>query len=150
MEEELKLLKNFETPDKVFYSTIYFLSEWKCEENVHSLDSEEPASGLNNCHIVTVEEVGNNEEGSVIGSAVLGFLKEGEPADKAVKLDNLAIPEYLWDKRIMNKLTEYWKSDKFNGEGVDFQNPTIRCKVKKGLQGLQQATLGYWKQKVWR
>ena len=80
----------------------------------------------------------NEEEEAMIVDVVSGVLKEGEPADKAVKSENLAIPEHLLDDCIISKLTEHWKSDKYKykGEGPNLQDPFIRNKVKKGLRGL--------------
>ena len=93
-----------------------------------------------------MEEVEDDNKGeAMMENMASGVLKQREPADKAVKSDDLAVPVHLWDNHIMAK---YRESNNYEGEGVDLQDPIIRWKLKKGLKGLQRAALRFWKWKV--
>ena len=60
-----------------------------------------------------------------------------EPADKAVKADDSAVPEHLWDDRIITKLMDHWEEKGLLEEKADLNDPVTRFRFRRGLQKLR-------------
>ena len=145
-ESELQLLKEVKIPGKIFYSALYPLSK--------SSIGEEPVPPVNNNmevdevieNVFTVEEDDDDDMGWEGAGSV--SQKEGEPADKAVKADDSAVPEHLWDDCIITKLTDHWKEKGLLKKKADLNNPVTRFRFCRGLRKLCRAVLKFWKRKV--
>ena len=173
-DEELKTLAASELPGKVFTASIWFLAppqkENKKRESEESICEGPP---------LKIRKIQDPKESSYQGVELdsmdpeidfAGYheddVQEGV-ADKATKADDAAVPEYLWNDRIEDKLTQSWKKvgrketgpqrkQKRNRVGKKTPPPLVfekahdKLRFKWALKRIRLFALKYWKVKVKR